>query len=366
MKIAAIYVRKSIQTGKGESIQSQIDMCRQYARDRGFTVKDSLIYFDEGYSGKNVNRPRFKQMLNDLNKNHFDLLLCYRLDRVSRSINDFTNLITLLNKYNVSFISIKEQFDTNTAMGKSMMYIASVFSELERETISERVKDNLHSLARSGRWLGGTCPTGFKSEVTSLSSKDLNKEYAYALSPINCEIELVRNLYDNFLILKKLSLLEQYCIKNNIKSKNNHHFTQTSLKQILINPVYSIADEYLYDYLYSNDFSISNKRIEFTGKLGVLLYNINEKSLISLGRHRGIVKSKDWVSVQKIIFKDNKLPSRQGTSSIGLSSGLIYCSICGNLMRVKYGRKTITGISYYYLCTFKEKNKDNCLSLIHI
>ncbi len=363
MKVAAIYVRKSIRTKKGESIKSQIDMCREYAKDNDISVSDSLIYYDEGYSGKDINRPKFKQMLNDLSKNDFDVLLCYRLDRISRSINDFSNLINLLKKHDVSFISIKEQFDTSTAMGKSMMYIASVFSELERETISERIRDNLNSLARSGRWLGGTCPTGFESRVTTLIDKDLNERKIYKLCPVDLELTLIKTLFELFLRFKDLSILEDYCIKNSIQSKNNYTFTQTSLKQILVNPVYCIADEYLYYYLSSKGFTISNKRSEFTGKFGVLLYNINEESIISLGRHSGIIESVDWISVQMIISRNSKLPSRQGTSSIGLLSGLVYCSICSSLMRVKYGRKTNTGISYYYLCTSKEKSKDNCNSL---
>ena len=136
MKIAAIYVRKSIKTGKGESIKSQIDMCRQYANDRDIVVDNSFIYYDEGYSGKDFNRPQFKQMLNDLNKNNFNILLCYRLDRISRNVSDFSSVLDTLQEYKVDFISIKEQFDTSTPMGRAMIYIASVFAQPERETIA--------------------------------------------------------------------------------------------------------------------------------------------------------------------------------------------------------------------------------------
>lgn len=94
----------------------------------------------------------------------FRMLIVYRLDRISRSIGDFTALIERLAQLNVAFVSIREQFDTSTPMGRAMMYIASVFSQLERETIAERIRDNLHELAKTGRWLGGITPTGFASE----------------------------------------------------------------------------------------------------------------------------------------------------------------------------------------------------------
>ena len=87
------------------------------------------------------------------------MLIVYRLDRISRSIGDFTALIERLVHLNVAFVSIREQFDTSTPMGRAMMYIASVFSQLERETIAERIRDNLHELAKTGRWLGGITPT---------------------------------------------------------------------------------------------------------------------------------------------------------------------------------------------------------------
>ncbi|MDO7204481.1 recombinase family protein [Paraclostridium bifermentans] len=91
--------------------------------------------------------------------------MCYRLDRVLRNIADFSSLIEDLQKYNISFVSIREQFDTSTPMGRAMMFIASVFAQLERETIAERVRDNMLELAKSGRWLGGTAPLGFNQKI---------------------------------------------------------------------------------------------------------------------------------------------------------------------------------------------------------
>ena len=119
------------------------------------------VYEDEGFSGKNLERPEFRRLMRDLEAGRGACLVCYRLDRVSRNVGDFARLIETLNARGVDFVCIREQFDTATPMGKAMLYIASVFAQLERETIAQRVRDNMLLLARTGRWLGGTPPTGY-------------------------------------------------------------------------------------------------------------------------------------------------------------------------------------------------------------
>ncbi|MFR3755417.1 MAG: recombinase family protein [Enterocloster sp.] len=193
-----IYSRKSVYTGKGESVENQIEMCREYisAKIPESDKAEIVVYEDEGFSAKNTNRPQFQKMLRDIKLNKPEYVVCYRLDRISRNVSDFSSLIEDLNSYNISFVCIKEEFDTSKPMGKAMMYIASVFAQLERETIAERVRDNMLMLARTGRWLGGTTPTGFTSEKiqeiiidgkikTSCKLKDNPEE----LKTIDCILE---------------------------------------------------------------------------------------------------------------------------------------------------------------------------------
>ena len=170
----AIYSRKSRFTGKGESIGNQVDLCKEYVRTHfGDAALDRIIvYEDEGYSGGNLNRPDFKKMMEDAGKRRFKAIIVYRLDRISRNISDFAGLIDELARLDISFVSIKEQFDTCSPMGRAMMYIASVFSQLERETIAERIRDNMHELAKTGRWLGGVTPTGYASESVKTVTVD--------------------------------------------------------------------------------------------------------------------------------------------------------------------------------------------------
>ena len=105
-------------------------------------AENVLVYEDEGFSGGNLERPQFKKMMKDSQKIEFAAIVVYRLDRISRNISDFAGLIEELSALGTAFISIREQFDTATPLGRAMMYIASVFSQLERETIAERIRDN--------------------------------------------------------------------------------------------------------------------------------------------------------------------------------------------------------------------------------
>ena len=181
-----IYSRKSKFTGKGESIENQIELCRQYiAMHFGDdAAENALVYEDEGFSGGNLERPQFKKMMKDSQKIAFAAIVVYRLDRISRNIGDFAKLIEDLGDRHIDFISIREQFDTSSPMGRAMMYIASVFSQLERETIAERIRDNMHELSKTGRWLGGTTPTGYASESESKITVDGKERKAYKLKPI--------------------------------------------------------------------------------------------------------------------------------------------------------------------------------------
>jgi len=124
----AIYSRKSKFTGKGESIENQIELCKQYIRPRYPNCNDEgiLIYEDEGFSGGNMERPQFKKMMAEARAKKFSAIVCYRLDRISRNIGDFAKLIEELDGLNVSFISIKEQFDTSSPMGR--VFFARTFS----------------------------------------------------------------------------------------------------------------------------------------------------------------------------------------------------------------------------------------------
>ncbi|NBI05868.1 recombinase family protein [Senegalia massiliensis] len=363
----AIYARKSKFTSKGESNENQIKLCKEYAYSY-FQVDEIIVYEDEGYSGRNTERPKFKEMLNSTNINKFDVLICYRLDRISRNIADFTSLIEILQNKNIDFVSIKEQFDTSTPMGRAMMYISSVFSQLERETIAERIKDNMYALARTGRWLGGKTPTGYTSKQISYTDKDGINRKMYALTSVEKELNLVKMIYNKYLELGSLTKLETWTLEKNIKTKSNRYFDKGILKIILSNPVYAMADKKIYKYFQSYNSDIANNIDDFKGTHGLMVFNKHKEEkgtvyrkkknnwIIAIGNHKGIIPSNTWIKVQHQLDMNSKKAPRSGTSEIGLLSPLLICKNCGSKMRIITSRKN-NKLYYYYKCILKEKSK---------
>ena len=371
MKIA-IYSRKSKFTGKGDSIENQIQLCKEYIyKNFNSTDEDITIYEDEGFSGGTTDRPQFKLMMKDAKAKKFDVLVCYRLDRISRNIANFSTLIEDLQENDISFVSIREQFDTSTPMGRAMMYIASVFAQLERETIAERIRDNMLQLAKTGRWLGGVTPTGFDSKEVIYLDPSGKERKIFKLTPVQEEIKIVKLIYKKFLELDSLTQLETFCIQNDIKTKNGNDYTRFTLRNILTNPVYATADKDTYNYFTDNNYEVFADLNEFTGKKGIMAYNktIQKKNttnklrdssewIIAVGKHPGVIKGSDWVRVQNMIERNKSKTFRKVKNSESLLSGILRCGNCGSFMRPKIGRVNKDGVqAFYYICELKEKSK---------
>lgn len=376
----AIYSRKSKFTGKGESTQNQIQLCKEYALQHFDHIEKFITYEDEGFSGGNIDRPQYKKMLEEAHEGKFNILMCYRLDRISRNISNFSDTIDMLQRENIDFISLREQFDTSTPMGRAMMYIASVFAQLERETIAERIQDNMLQLAKTGRWLGGITPTGFESKEVTITDTHGKNHKIYKLSPLSDELVIIKIIFHKFLVLKSLSKLETYCIQNHIQTRNHIDFSRFSLRNILTNPVYTIADETLYDYLTEKNFKIYSHKNDFNGKNGIMAYNktlqkkhvsnkVRDYSewIISVGAHKGIIPSHDWIKAQTILLKNKSKSFRKVKNTQSLLSGILRCKNCGHFMRPRAGRVNKEGIkTFYYMCEYKEKSKKTKCSVKNI
>jgi site-specific DNA recombinase len=363
LKTAAIYSRKSKITGSGESITNQIELCTHEGNHLG--IKEFIIYEDEGFSGKNIKRPQFQKMLSDARENKFDVIICYRLDRISRNVSDFSTLIKKLDSLHISFISVNEKFDTSTPMGRAMMYIASVFAQLERETIGERVRDNMLELSKTGRWLGGQTPLGYESKrINYLNSGDKEKTMC-GLSPIKEELAVVKLIYNKYLKYKSISQVFVYLFKNNIKTKNGADFNKKRIQLILRNPLYVRANEDVMKYL---DFIGMNVIGSANDKSGILTYNKSKGARIkrditewvaAVSSHEGIIDSPSWLRIQQILDQNKNKAPRLGTSSTALLTGTLKCSKCGKSMIVKHGHinAQTNKKTQYYVCSTKDYSK---------
>ena len=151
----AVYARQSVEKQNSLSIDGQIELCRRTAGS------PLAVYEDRGYSGKNTRRPAFQRLLGDVRAGRIEKLFVYRLDRFSRSVADFGRLWETLQANGVEFVSVSENFDTSTPMGRAMLHIIMVFAQLERETTAQRVRDNYYRRAGLGAWPGGPPPYGY-------------------------------------------------------------------------------------------------------------------------------------------------------------------------------------------------------------
>lgn len=370
----AIYSRKSKFTGKGESIENQIELCKnQIINKYGSDVADKiLIYQDEGFTGYNTNRPEFKKMMNDIRDKKIKTVVVYRLDRISRNVSDFCDLKDEFNKYNVGFMSVTENFDTTSPMGTAMLMITSVFAQLERDTIAERIRDNMYELAKTGRWLGGTTPLGYKSERVENVSIDGKKRSLYKLVTIPDEVKIVKLLWDKMLELKGLGKLESYLLGQGIKTRNNNNFTRFSLINILKNPVYVVADKNVKDFFESMGATIYGSDLDFDGKHGLIAYNKRlevpgkTKSLkdisewiIAVGKHDGVISSDKFIETWNLIHKNRDKRFRTPPANTSILSGIIRCKHCGSYMRPRM-RQTINANgerNFTYLCELKDKSR---------
>ena len=369
----AIYSRKSKFTGKGESIGNQVELCKEYVRNMFGEeyVERCVVFEDEGFSGGNLQRPDFKRMMEEVRKRKFQAIVVYRLDRISRNISDFTGLIDELTKLDVSFVSIKEQFDTSTPMGRAMMFIISVFSQLERETIAERIRDNMHELAKAGRWLGGNTPTGFKSGSVSKITIDGKERKSYKLIPIPEEIEIPKMIFDLYMETDSLTAVEAELLRQRIKTKQGKDFTRFAIKAILQNPVYMVADEDAYNYFVEKEAEVCFPKEAFDGSCGIMAYyRTNQEKgrttqllpvsewIVAIGKHAGVVPSKQWIKVQESLDRNKSKAYRKPRNNEALLIGLVYCS-CGERMYPKLSQRTTASgeVIYTYVCKMKERSK---------
>ena len=288
VKWNAIYVRQSIDKADSISVESQIEYCKYEVRGEPFEV-----YCDKGYSGKNTDRPHFIKMISDLREGKIKRVICYKLDRCSRSILDFTKLMEEFLKYEVEFVSCTEKFDTSTPMGRAMLSICVVFAQLERETIQQRIFDAYHARSKRGFYMGGRIPFGFSLEPYTISGK---KTAHYV--PVPQEAEILIKMYHLYMDPN----VSQATVAQILNSsgffnprKKDGHWQRTHIARLLKNPIYVKSDIAVYEYFAQQDVQIQNDVRDFIGTNGCYLYRKDNEKHLVLAPHEGIIASEPWL-----------------------------------------------------------------------
>lgn len=326
-----IYTRQSIDKQDSISIETQIEICKKEIK----TNEPFKVYEDKGFSGKNTERPQFKKLMNDIKYGEISQIIVYRLDRISRSITDFSNIMDILEKNKVSFISANEKFDTSTPTGKAMLYIIMIFAQLERETIAERIKDNYYSRGKTGVWLGGPAPLGYKIKKITINNKKTS------ILESTQDIEIVKEIYN---LYANTDATLGGIAKILLKKYGGNMWNNIKLSRILHNPAYVKANADIYDFFKYKKCTITNDIADFNGEKGCALYGKRDKSnnkyrnyedmVLSISNHNGFIDSDIWLKCQSKL-ENNVQIKNTGKGKHTFLTGLIKCGYCGYGMSVK-------------------------------
>jgi site-specific DNA recombinase len=324
MRVAA-YIRVSTdeQADKGNSLTEQRERLEAYCRAMGWP--EPTFFIDDGYSAKDMKRPAVKKLIDDVKNNDFDVVLTTKLDRMSRNLLDMLQLIKLLGEHDCNYVSSSEQFDTSTAVGRMVLQLLATFAEFERGRISERVKDNMMSLARNTNKVI-TRPCFGLDIIDGLYSINLEE------APF---VELMADFAEEGdgyrMIAKKLN-------ERGSKTKKGMPWEQTNVKRVIRNP--AIAG-----------ISVYNMRENKNGKTVI---RDKEHWVVKENTHPAIISSERQQRILGIL--DSRIPAnRHADSETYMLTGLVKCGHCGRNMRgntARYSRPNNKNYSYFrYVCS---------------
>lgn len=345
----AIYARQSIDKADSISIESQIEFCQYETRGGAYEV-----FQDKGYSGKNTDRPEFQRMLERIRKGEVKRVIVYKLDRISRSILDFANMMEDFQTHGVEFVSCTEKFDTSTPMGRAMLNICIVFAQLERETIQMRVTDAYASRSKYGFFMGGKVPFGYELIPYTINGKKTSR---YSIVPT--EAEVIRFIFESYaeppISLNDIALRLN---ENNIKTKRGYSWDGSMVSAIIKNPAYVKADLDVYEFFKDQGSVLVNEAHDFAGTNGCYLYNGHgatrdkrltlEGQTVVIAPHEGIVPSDIWLKARRKCL-NNKAVFRPTKAKNSWLIGKIKCAKCGHSLMV---RNNNGGLNKYFLCSY--------------
>lgn len=226
----AIYTRKSSEEGLEQefnSLDAQREACEAYIRSQrheGWNLLPAR-YDDGGLSGGSMNRPALQRLLADVASGRVDLVVVYKVDRLTRSLSDFAKIVEVLDGHGASFVSVTQQFNTTTSMGRLTLNMLLSFAQFEREVTGERIRDKIAASKRKGMWMGGSVPLGYEVKDRKLVVHQ-------------AEAERVRQIYRAYVDLGTVRLVQQHLTERGIMGKGGRPLARGALFHLLQNRVY--------------------------------------------------------------------------------------------------------------------------------
>ena len=356
-----LYARKSVERENSISCETQLEYCKMMIKPDEHREK-LIELVDNGFSGGNVNRDGFQTMMKLVRQRKVKKVIVYKLDRISRSLADFVNIMQEFKEYGVEFVSSQEAFDTSSPYGELIMKILMVFAEFERTSIINRVTQAYHHRSELGFYMGGRRPYGFELIPTTIHNKPSKK-----LHPIPAESEQLRYIFEVY-GLENLSLraLQSRLLDEEIHPLDGSHWTTAKLSAILKNPIYVKADADVYDYFERHGVQMISAVSQFSGNFGAQLYgrtkhkaddtDWSEMKLVLLS-HEGIIDSDIWLRCQRKLEKNRQI-GRSSSNPTSWLAGKVVCEKCKHSMTTIKGKANQNGeLRRYFNCTGKSHKK---------
>jgi site-specific DNA recombinase len=226
----AVYTRKSSEEGlemEFNSLDAQRESCEAYVasqRAEGWILVPDR-YDDGGFSGGTLERPALKRLRTDIEAGKIDVVVVYKIDRLSRSLMDFSRLVEVFDQHKVTFVSVTQSFNTTTSMGRLTLNVLLSFAQFEREVIGERIRDKFAASRKRGMWMGGWAPLGYEVRDRKLVVNEV-------------DAKLVRSIFQRFLKTGSATKLARELIGENVRNKYGKLIDKGILYKMLSNPVY--------------------------------------------------------------------------------------------------------------------------------
>jgi site-specific DNA recombinase len=313
----AVYTRKSSEEGLEQdfnSLDAQSDAGRAYVQSQRHEGWRPLTahYDDGGYSGGTLDRPALQRLLADIRAGKVQIVVVYKVDRLTRSLADFAKLIELFDAHGVSFVSVTQQFNTTTSMGRLMLNVLLSFAQFEREVTGERIRDKIAASKKKGLWMGGTPPLGYDVKDRKLVVNE-------------AEAEVVRHIFRRYLQLGTVAKLTVVLVAEGCRTKR---YTSTSGRRF---GGQTFSRGHLYRIL-------SNR---------IYLGEIVHKDASYPGEHRAIVETELWNRVQALLAASHHAArTDERVASASLLKGLIFDG-AGNRMSPSHAVKGEVRYRYY-------------------
>lgn len=263
----AIYTRKSSEEGLEQefnSLDAQREACEAYIRSQKHEGWEALPdhYDDGGYSGGTLERPALDNLLNHIKQKTIDVVVVYKIDRLTRSLFDFSKIVEIFDAGGVSFVSVTQQFNTTSSMGRLTLNVLLSFAQFEREVTGERIRDKIAASKKKGMWMGGFVPLGYRAEKRTLMIDE-------------GEAETVRQIYDLYLQFQSIKATRAEAAQLGFRTRptkvgHSSPLSRGHIYRLLTNPIY-------------------------IGKIA-------HKGKLSTGLHDSIIDSKTWEKAQKLML----------------------------------------------------------------